>query len=376
METTRYFPEGIALGSAFVNREEERQTLASRIKSHKHSVLIAPRRYGKTSLVMKVAEELDVCHCTIDLLAAYNQEYVRDQILDKVSRLVFELLPPIKKATETLLNIFNQMKPEISIGAFGQRLSLRLSTSPLQDITGLLLKLDETAKHFKKRAVIFIDEFQQISQLKNFYSIEASIRHAVERSQNISYVFSGSNRHLLHQMFGDQGRPLYRLCKIIPIERMSEEVYVPHLQKVAKLRWNKIIDDDAVHRILHHTELHPFYVNVLCQMAWEENHPPSVKAIDSIWHEYVKSQRHIISHDLTTLSLNQRRIITALAHTPIKEIQSIDFITTIKVSASSVQQSVDALQHKDLVYRRADGYYAVLDPAMRYYLDVILWGGM
>ena len=48
---------------------------------------------------------------------------------------------------------------------------------------------------------------------KNYHSIEASIRHAVERSENISYVFSGSNRHLLKQMFGGQGRPLYRLCQ-------------------------------------------------------------------------------------------------------------------------------------------------------------------
>lgn len=81
------------------------------------------------------------------------------------------------------------MNPEISVGAFGQRLSFHLSNNPLQDITELLLKLDETAHHFKKRVVIFIDEFQQISQLKNYHSIEASIRHAVERSRNVAYVF-------------------------------------------------------------------------------------------------------------------------------------------------------------------------------------------
>jgi AAA+ ATPase superfamily predicted ATPase len=85
MESIKYFPEGVALGDAFINRETERLFLINRIKANKHSVLMAPRRYGKTSLVMKVANEMKIPYCSIDLLAAYNEEYVRDQIVDEVS---------------------------------------------------------------------------------------------------------------------------------------------------------------------------------------------------------------------------------------------------------------------------------------------------
>lgn len=374
METTKYFPEGVALGDAFINRETERNLLINRIKSNKHSVLMAPRRYGKTSLVMKVANEMKIPYCSIDLLAAYNEEYVRDQIVDKVSRLVFELLPRISKAKEKLINIFKRMKPEISIGAFGQKLSLSLSNSPLQDITDLLLKLDETAKYFKKRAVIFIDEFQQISQLRNFHSIEASIRHAVERSENITYIFSGSNRQLLKQMFGDQGRPLYRLCQTISIERMSKNSYMDHLQKRAHSKWKKTIPMEAQERIFKLTEFHPFYMNVLCQLLWEERFLPTVEKIDLIWHQYVKAQKHIIiSHDITELSLNQRRLLNALAKSPVKEIQSAEFTSTLKISASSAQQSVEVLMYRDLVYKNEEGFYCILDPALKYYLDSVLW---
>ncbi|TAK72483.1 MAG: ATP-binding protein [Gammaproteobacteria bacterium] len=373
MNSIKYFPEGVALGNAFINRENERKYLINRIKSNKHSVLIAPRRYGKTSLVMKVASEMDMAYCSIDLLAAYSEEYVRDQLANKVSRLVFELLPRLNKAKEKLITIFKKMKPEISISAFGQKLSLSLSNSPLQDITELLLNLDATATYFKKRAVIFIDEFQQISQLKNGHSIEAAIRHAVERSENIAYVFSGSNRQLLKQMFGDQGRPLYRLCQTINIERMAKDVYIPHLQHLAKVRWKKLLSLEAIEQIFKHTERHPFYMNVLCQILWEERDVPSIEKIDTVWHTYVKAQKHLISHDITELSLNQRRIITALARLPVKEIQSIEFIAPLKISASSAQQSLEVLISKDLVYRREDGFYYILDPAMKYYLDVVLW---
>jgi hypothetical protein len=46
----------------------------------------------------------------------------------------------------------------------------------------------------------------------------------------------------------------------------------------------------------------------------------------------------------------------------------------LKISASSTQQSVEVLLRNDLLYRDADGFYRVLDPAMRYYLDVVLEG--
>ncbi len=367
-----YFPEGVAQGEAFINREDERDYLIKRIKSNKHCVLIAPRRYGKTSLVMKVSKEMEIPHCAIDLLAAYSAEYVRDQIITKVGQLVFELLPPVKKATSKLINIFQHMKPEVTLSAFGQKLSLRLSNQPLQDITDVLLKLDETAKFFKKRAVIFIDEFQQISQLKNHASLEAAIRHAVERSGNISYIFSGSNRHLLQQMFGDQGRPLYRLCQTITLNRMTEDVYSKQLQKLADIKWGELLSDTVLERIFICTEFHPFYMNVLCQMIWEQDVIVTAATVDELWHDYVKSQRSIISHDVTTLSVNQRKIITALAASPVKEIQAAKFTTSLKISASSEQQSVEKLLKNDLVYQDSDGLFHVLDPAMRYYLDIIL----
>ena len=359
MSLLKYFPEGLALGEAFVNRDKERSYLIKRVQSNKHCVLIAPRRYGKTSLVMKVAEEIKTPYCAIDFLAAYSDEYVRDQIVNKVSTLVFELLPRITKAKENLIHIFKKMNPEITIGAFGQKLTLKMSSSPLQDITDLLLKLDETAQSFKKNVVIFMDEFQQISQLKNHVSIEAAIRHAVERSQNTAYVFSGSSRKLLKQMFGDQSRPLYRLCQTINIERMHPEAYVEHLQNLAIKKWKKSLSAETIQRIFELTELHPFYMNVLCQYLWEEEEPPSSQQVNEIWKVFVKNQKKIISHDLTSLSINQKKMMAALAKNPVQEAQSIEFISPLKISASSAQQAIEVLIQND-VWQIATGIRFVI----------------
>jgi len=371
MNLVKYFPEGVAQGVAFINRETEREILINRIKHNQHNVLIAPRKYGKTSLVLKVAAEMKFAYSAIDFLAAYSEEYVRDQLMDKIGNLVFSLLPRARQAKEKLITIFKQLKPEISLGIFGQRLSFSLSNKPLQDITELLLKLDETVKCFKKRAVIFMDEFQQISKIKNYHSVEATIRHAVERSENIAYVFSGSNRGLLTQMFGDQGRPLYRLCQMINLSRMTKEVYVRHLQSLAKMRWKQALPLEVIEQIFLRTELHPFYMNVLCQNLWEGN-LPTVAKVDLAWHDYVTMQRKMVAHDVLELSVNQRKIITALAKSPVKEAQAIDFIVPLKIPASSTQQAINLLMAKDLVYQTDDGFYHVLDPAMRYCLNANL----
>lgn len=372
MIINKEFPEGVAIGAAFVNREEERALLKKRIVATQHTVMMAPRRYGKTSLVLKVAEELKLPHKTIDLFAAYNEEYVRDQIIDKVSKLVIELLPRIEKAKEKIFKIFKSMKPEISLGGFGQRLNLQLYSNPLQDITSLLLKLDETAKTFDKKVVIFMDEFQQISELKNYHSIEASIRHAVERSQHVSYVFSGSNRHLLNQMFGDKGRPLYRLCQIMELKRIDGDKYIKRFKLLSKRQWGEEFSHEVMETMLKLTECHPFYINAFCQVIWEEKElPMRVETIEELWHNYIKSQRYNISLDVMKLSPNQRKVLIALAQKPEHEVQATEFMFKLKISASSAQQSIDVLMNKDFIMKTQEGY-ALVDPAVKYYLNYLL----
>ena len=364
-----YFPEGLALGKAFLNREVERNTLTQRIHSTQHTVLMAPRRYGKTSLVMQVIQDLKVCHASIDFLTTYSEDNIRDRIAFQIERLALTLLPNIHKAKEKLLSVFKRMKPELTFSAFGQRLSLQLGAEPLQAISDLLERLDETAAHFEKKVVIFMDEFQQISQVKNYHAIEAAIRHSVERSQHIAYVFAGSQRQLLSQMFAEYGRPLYRLCQVLPIHRMEKTVYVPRFRKLAKEKWHTALSHETMERIFEKTELHPFYTNVLCQALWREKTLVTPEQVDFVWHTYVHTQRHVVNHDLMNLSLNQRKVILALAKSPTQAIQSVDFTAPLKISTSSAQQALETLMRKDLVEIDPQGFYRVLDPAMRYYLN-------
>lgn len=173
-------------------------------------------------------------------------------------------------------------------------------------------------------------------------------------------------------MFGEQSRPLYRLCQTIHLDRMHSDSYIVRFHCLAYQKWGKEFLPEAIQRIFDLTELHPFYVNVLCQYLWEEDNIPSAQKVDDIWKEFVKNQKNIISHDLTSLSINQKKMMIALAKTPIREIQAIDFISPFKISASSAQQSIEALIQNDFVYKDLNGFYRILDPAVKYYIHVFL----
>ncbi|OGT66463.1 MAG: hypothetical protein A3J38_09770 [Gammaproteobacteria bacterium RIFCSPHIGHO2_12_FULL_45_9] len=367
-EITRYFPAGIAQGDAFINRVQERTVLKKNIIANRHMLLMAPRRYGKTSLVTQVAAEVDFSCAMIDFLAVHDDESVKAVLSDKIGRLVGELLPSVQQAKEKLLSIFHGMRPELTLSAFGQKLVLHAPSNPSTTIMDLLLKLDETAVYFEKRAIVFIDEMQQISFLENAHSIEASIRHAVERSKNITYCFSGSSRHLLKQMFGDHARPLYRLCHTLEIERMTLAHYEPYLADLSKRRWGQPLESDVFSKIMLLTEVHPFYVNALCQCLWIEDMAPNVLDVERAWRQYIKDNRHVIVDDVMKLSLNQKRVLIALAKYPVRELYGADFLVKVKMTPSSTRKAVEVLMAKDLVYLDQQQYYQLVDPAIAYYL--------
>ncbi len=365
-EISKYFPAGIAQDAAFVNRFEERKSLTKGMIANQHTLLMAPRRYGKTSLLTQVALEVGYPFCSMDLLSIHDEASVVDIFLDKVGRLVMELLPPVQKAREKLLSIFKNMSPELTLSALGQKLSLKMPKGG-NNISNLFLKLDEVAVTFEKRAIVFIDEMQQVGFLENGHSIEALIRHAVERSKNITYCFSGSSRHLLRKMFGNAARPLYRLCSMMEIGRIAEEHYKPHLKNLSRQRWGQEMSDMVFEKIMEMTEAHPFYVNVLCQNVWLEEEILSVDKIEMIWDRYVKGNRGVIVDDILGLTLNQKKVLSALAESPITEIYSGETMLAFKLTPGSVKRVIQSLLEKDLIYMNKNAY-CVLDPAIHYYL--------
>lgn len=364
----RYFPQGIASDDSFCNREQERAAMQHSIEAHEHIVLVAPRRHGKTSLIMQVLQEIDTPGICIDFFFALTQVDVTKTISDGVSRIMSMLLPATKTACNKLVSSISEFNPKLTFNLLGQKLEINTKQTTEKSIAELLLALDHIASKEKKSCVVVFDEFQQIGELEENHAIEAAIRHAVERSKNVSYIFCGSKRHLLHEMFSDKSRPLYHLCDLMTIERINTSCYYSFLNKLAKSKWKKTLADDVINEIIHLTENHPYYVNALCRRLWNNDAPPTLENVRNAWDNYVNQQSVWIVDDLSHLTLNRRKVITALAAQPTAEPQGQTFSRKIGLNPSGIKKCLTDLQKLDMVYLNKDKYYCVLDPSVAYFI--------
>lgn len=368
-----FFPPGLALGKAFCNRVMEREITRKAILRGEHIVLVSPRRYGKTSLITQVIHENKIPFSSMDFLPATNSLYVKNVILTGISETLSQILPKQKLMAEKLLGFLKGLNFKLSGTWQGLGIGVELSSisPPHESITNALMGLDRVAQEINKKVVLLMDEFQQVSSISESHTIEASIRHAVERSKMVTYVFSGSDRHTLEQMFNDKNRPLYHLCKLVRIDRIHKEDFAKFIQEAAIIKWGKPLDNDVVNRILRLTECHTFYVNYLCRQLWGYEELPNEARVEKEWEVYVKNQLPWITDDIARLSANQRAVLLALVVNPTKEIFKHQFLEQVGLQISSIKRAVETLQKNNMIYKNEEGVYFVLDPAIASHLRTI-----
>jgi len=366
------FPSTIAMGDAFCNRDKERQLLKQYIKHQRHVVLMAPRRYGKTSLINQVLIEQKSLYGIMELTMATSIEDVERIILKYVGQLLHSLLPKTIKAKQSLLKLFKWLNPEIVLTVAGQKLIFhpdQTTLSPTENISEMLIKLDSAAKAVEKNVVLCIDEFQQITEIKPDYVIEAAIRHAMQYSKHVSYIFSGSNRHLLLDMFNDKNRPFYNSCEIMQINRIAKADYELFIQKAAEKQWKKQLSESVLEAIFRLSELHPSYINRICGYFWLTNEFPSQTAVEQFWENFVKSKHAELAENVLKLSKNQKKVLLYLAHHPTPNPSSHEVCQKIELSEASTRQAVQTLLLKDYLFKDDEGLVRVLDPALKYFLQ-------
>jgi AAA+ ATPase superfamily predicted ATPase len=134
----RYFPQGIATDQSFCNREKERAALKYSIAAHEHIVLVAPRRYGKTSLIMQVLKESISPGVCIDFFFVLTQADVAKTVSEGISKLMSSLLPKTTIARKRLINSMIELNPKLTFNLLGQKLEISTRQTTEKSISELL----------------------------------------------------------------------------------------------------------------------------------------------------------------------------------------------------------------------------------------------
>lgn len=337
----------------FCDRIEESARLIKSITNGNNMVIISPRRMGKTGLIQFCYEKPEIKNeyytFFIDILHTSSLR----EFTYLLGREIFETLLPRSKKMTTL---FIQTLKSIS-GKFGfdPISGLPAFNIELGDIERPEYTLDEIFRYLAtadKPCIVAIDEFQQVAKYPE-KNIEALLRTHIQKIRNSNFIFAGSERHMMQEMFLSASRPFYHSADILELKAIVPEIYIPFIVRHFEQR-NRRIEATNVEKVYSLFKGHTYYIQKTFNEAFADTPMGKECTLDTIREaiaNMVAANDTIFREILSNIPEKQKELLYAIAKDGEAErITSAQFIKRHKLSsASSVQSAVKKLLEKDVI---------------------------
>jgi len=369
----------LAFDDAFADREDEVASLAADMRNGQNVLVYAPRRYGKSSLVLKAASralegKALVAYC--DLMKTPTKE----RFAAALARTIFEDLAPrseqvIERATKLFggLRVRPVMEVDPDTGAlrFSFDASRRKKTGDIDQTIERLLELpQEIAGQRGRRVVLILDEFQEIVRLdKEFPNL---MRAVFQAQPEVGHVYLGSKRHILDRIFNDKNEAFWRSAKRLEIGLIPPDRFKPFIAK-RFTGTDKGITDEALERILEVTAGHPYGTQELCYSTWElvpAGYHALADNVETALAQVLRSEHNHFSKLWDDATEQQRLLLLALADEPTPGLYSEEWQARHDLASNThVQRAATTLIKDELVGKGADGDFMIIEPFFAEWLE-------
>lgn len=370
METPFIFGK-IATEKNFTDREKETADLVRNFTSLINTIIISPRRWGKSSLVNKAAKlamnqdsRLRICH--IDLFNVRDEEHFYSLLAQKV---ISATSTKWEDAVASAKSMFSHLVPKISIGSDPtNEVSIDFDWETVKQNPDEVLDFAEKIAQKKGlKIVICVDEFQNISEFTDADYLQKKLRSHWQRHQSVAYCLYGSKRHMMMEVFTNSSKPFYKFGNLMFLDKIDTHCLVEFFQR-RFADTNKRINDDAANLIVQLVENHPYYAQQLAQQSWLRTKDVCRVEIVREAHAALVEQLSLlfvtITETLTTQQLNYLKALIAKE----KAITSTDVMHRYKISSTtSIARSKTALIKNDILDNKA-GEISFQDPIYAYWL--------
>jgi len=366
-----YFPQGIAKGHAFLGREEETSRLSANLEQGRHTLLMAPRRYGKTSLARHVISQGKHIYKEIDLFLAIDAAAIGQIFLSGIEDLMHVTSDTTHNLLHSLINFFKRSEKKWTIGIKGVKVELKPENQ--HDTAANILLAFEALEYVlqkkKQKVIFFVDEFQEINRILDSRALEGAIRHFAQSCKFVVFIFSGSSRNLLADIFGNRNRPLYALCDWINLKRLDMSLYEVYLNKIAEKTWNKELKPDAIESIFHLTECHPETVYTLCAALWQHcrqyEKTPTKEIANTVWRRLIHDRLKQTRLNLSSCSTGQLKILILIASGVETGLTGKASQHKLNLTSPSIVNALASLETADLIEKQEDRHYRIIDPIIK-----------
>ncbi len=309
----------------FCDRERETEKMMTSLHNERNITLVAPRRMGKTGLIHHVFQQLekqydDVKCFYLDIFATKNLEQMVQLMASKIATFSLDLKP--NEGRESLKRIFEYMKQS------------------------------------GKRCYVAIDEFQQIMNYPED-GVEALIRSYIQFLPNVYFVFSGSQQHMMEEMFLSANRPFFQSSLVMSLPCIAESRYLSFANRLLSSQ-KREVDVDTFTYIYSQADSVTWYVQAILHGIYEHRDEQINKdLVDEVIQELIEERAMAYQNYCAWLTENQQLLLLAIAKEQIVSSPlSQQFIITHHLPAtSSVKTALKALVDKQLISKTPKGFF-------------------
>ena len=361
--------------SHFIGREEEINRLATNFKYGVNTVLISPRRWGKTSLVNKVAgmvtsKELLVVR--MDIFSCRN-EYDFYNVFSEV--ILKQTASKVEEWKDLAKGFIERLAPKISMSPDPlSEYSLSLGITSKTHTPEEVLQLPETIAQRKScHLLICIDEFQQVGEFPDSLTVQKRMRSVWQHQNNVSYCLYGSKMHMMTNLFQKKSYPFYKFGEMLYLKPISLDAWKNYISGRFEQE-GKHISDELIQKLCETVEYHSSYVQQLAYCTLLMTKKEVTKEVLTAAVEDLVSQNSSIfieqTQSLTSYQLNFLRAILYGVNNGFNE-KEVRESFDLGVP-SNVDRLKKSLVDKELIEYTEKGV-EIGDPVLRLWLKRVLF---
>ncbi len=358
---------------SFTNRAEEIKKLKNNLNHGANTILISPRRWGKTSLVEKVTRSVkkqrkDLAIVHLDLFAIKSET----EFLSEFARhCIIAVSNKWKEWAKNIKTLFQNLIPRLVINTEGGDFSLEFNPGEIKKYKDEILNLPETLSATRNiEMIVCIDEFQNIRNYRDGNDLEKSLRAYWQKHKNVTYCLYGSKRHMMTEIFNDSSNPFYRFGDIMFLNKIHRDDWVSFIARGFS-RNKKSISREQAGWIADQMENHPWYVQQLAHYIWIKTTTEVIdKHLQESLKEVINAQKPFFQSTIDSLSSTQLNLLKAILANE-EKLTSTKTMRNYRLGTpNNVRKNIERLKHLDIL-DNYDGALIFLDPVFKKWMEKV-----
>lgn len=351
----------IKLKELFIDRKSYLSDMTEGLKSGKDYILIAPRRYGKTTLAQKVLDKI-----------SQDKSFLVIQVdFMRYSNSVESIAEAIIENCLNALGFMGRLKLWLNQVDFSLKLKVKYSDLEIEPILQLIkLKQDpdvllehalnlieNIAVKTNKTVIMFFDEFGELQKIGE--QVIRTFRSVLQTHKLVNYLFAGSQETLMEKIFMDKEGAFYRFGELVFVKEFDREEVIEILSVEMKLSF------DVIEAILNLFKCHPYYTSRIIKDI--KVLPKIASSLDTFM-EYISAS--LIPSEMAYIEL-QRDILSKKAYALdiIISLSMNQELNTLDAPRQSIHRTLKSLEISGFIVRDANGKYIVADPLINLYFN-------